>query len=389
MPYTYKKMHLDRTAHNLKYKYGQPFTPTQITYHQTANNASALNERNYLNNRTDKTYIGFHLVVDDQEAIECLPLSIQTWHAGDQYGDGNMKSIGVEIAYSSSSDTTLKDNAIENAATLIANLMKTYQISLTNVYSHADRSGKHCPHDILDRYGEIKFRSLIQSEYNRLTNSTTSTPAIVDEFNVGDTVILSESIPGYISSGALIPSTTIKSGTYVIYQIVSGKRHPINISNDGNTAGSWGDVTKLYKPDSGFVVGDSVYVSTPTDGYVSSISSTSETTVNPGHYVVYKVANGKKHPVNISNDGKTAGSWVDADGLTLQTKPAPFTEGETVTVNKTIARYKTSIATKQAGVIKAGTYYIYKYIKDANHPLNITSKVGTPGSWVDTTHITK
>lgn len=319
MSYTYKKMHLDRTAHNLKYKYGQTFTPTQITYHQTANNASALKERNYLNNRTDKTYIGFHLVVDDQEVIECLPLSIQTWHAGDKYGDGNMKSIGVEIAYSSSSDTTLKDKAIENAATLIANLMKTYQISLTNVYSHAERSGKHCPHDILDRYGEIKFRRLIQSEYNRLTSSTTSTPAIVDELNVGDTVILSESTPGYISSGALISSTMIKSGTYV----------------------------------------------------------------------VYKVAHGKKHPVNISNDGNTVGSWIDADVLTLQTKPAPFTEGEIITVSQTIARYKTSIATKQAGVIKAGTYYVYKYIEDANHPLNITSKVGTPGSWVDTTHITK
>ena len=90
MAYTYQVMHLDKTAHNLKYKYGANFTPTEITYHQTSNNAPAINERNYLNNRTDNVYIGFHIVVDNQTAIECLPLNIQTWHAGDGYGSGTV-----------------------------------------------------------------------------------------------------------------------------------------------------------------------------------------------------------------------------------------------------------------------------------------------------------
>ena len=58
------------------------------------NNASALKERHNLNNRTDNTYTGFHLVVDDlvKPSNAYLRCS-ETWHAGDGFGDGNMKSI--------------------------------------------------------------------------------------------------------------------------------------------------------------------------------------------------------------------------------------------------------------------------------------------------------
>lgn len=174
MSYELKVMYLDKTNHNLKYKYGNSVKLTEITYHQTSNSSPAINERNYLNNRTDNVYIGFHFVVDEKQAIQCLPLSVQTWHAGDGQGNGNMKSIGVEIARSTNSDITLRDNAIENGAKLIAKLMKDYNIPMSKVKSHQSRSGKHCPHDILDRYGEQKFRNLIQAELNKLNGSQTS-----------------------------------------------------------------------------------------------------------------------------------------------------------------------------------------------------------------------
>lgn len=322
MSYKYRIMHLDQTAHNLKYKYGQSFTPTQITYHQTMNNASALKERHNLNNRTDNTYTGFHLVVDDQEAIECLPLDVQTWHAGDGFGDGNMKSIGVEIAYSTSSDIGLRDKAIANGATLIANLMKTYNISISNVYSHRDRTGKKCPHDLISRYGETKFRNLIQSEYERLTQSNSSTTAS-DKFNIGETVTVYEDIPGYISPGALIPSTTVKSGEYTVYQVASGAPHPLNISISGKAAGIW---ITLTSPD--FVIGDSVYVSTTIKGYDSSMSETSTTTVDPGDYIVNQVDYDSEHPINISIDGNKAGFWVDSDELILNDELLLSNQGE-------------------------------------------------------------
>lgn len=174
MSYELKLMYLDKTNHNLKYKYGNSVKLTEITYHQTSNSSPAINERNYLNNRTDNVYIGFHFVVDEKQAIQCLPLSVQTWHAGDGRGNGNMKSISVEIARSTNSDITLRDKAIENGAKLIAKLMKDYNIPMSKVKSHQSRSGKHCPHDILDRYGEQKFRNLIQAELNKLNGSQTS-----------------------------------------------------------------------------------------------------------------------------------------------------------------------------------------------------------------------
>lgn len=170
MAYSYKVLHLDKTSHNLRYKYNDSFTPTEITYHQTSNNAQAINERNYLNNRTDGVYIGFHLVVDEAEAIECMPLNINTWHSGDgANGAGNTKSIGVEIARSTHSDINLRNKAIENGALLIANLMVKFNIPMNKVYSHNQRSGKNCPHDIRGRYGEDKFRKLIQEKYDELT----------------------------------------------------------------------------------------------------------------------------------------------------------------------------------------------------------------------------
>lgn len=322
MPYTYRVMHLDQTAYNLKYKYGQSFTPTQITYHQTNNNASALHERNYLNNRTDNKYIGFHLIVDDQEVIECLPLTIQTWHAGDAFGDGNMKSIGVEMAYSTSQDINLRDKAIANGATLIANLMKTYNISIDNVYSHRDRTGKICPRDLISRYGEARFRNLIQSEYERLTQSNRSTPAS-EEFTIGETVTVYQETPGYISSGSLMASTTIKPGEYIVCEVASGTRHPLNISISGKAPGIW---ITLTSPD--FVIGDSVYVSTTIKGYDSSMSETATTTVDPGDYVVNQVDYDGEHPINLLIDGSEAGFWVDSDELTLNDERLLSNEGE-------------------------------------------------------------
>lgn len=322
MAYTYQMMHLDKTAHNLKYKYGVSFTPTEITYHQTANNAPAINERNYLNTRTDKAYIGFHIVVDHQTAIECLPLNIQTWHAGDGYGGGNMKSIGIEMAYSTSSDLSLRNAAIENGAKVIASLMKTYHIPMTKVLPHQSRSGKRCPHDILDRYGHENFRALIQKAYNSLIGSSNPTPddetnASVRTFNVGQRVKVYSEISGYSTSKALAASTKVKPGTYKIYKIAEGTRHSINISTSGTVAGAWVNSSDIQSTISGFKAKDQVQVNTTIDGYNTSTSTQVALHVASGDYIVYKVNDGALHEVNISKNGTTPGSWVDSNQLIL------------------------------------------------------------------------
>ena len=391
MAYTYQIMHLDKTAHNLKYKYGVSFTPTEITYHQTSNNAPAINERNYLNTRTDKAYIGFHIVVDNQTAIECLPLNVQTWHAGDGYGSGNMKSIGIEMAYSTSSDLSLRNDAITNGAKVIANLMKSYSIPITKVFPHQSRSGKHCPHDILDRFGNENFRSLIQKEYNTLIGSDNST--IEDEghsglstFKVGQAVQVYSEIPGYNTSKALIATTKLKVGTYKIYKIAEGARHSLNISSNGTVAGAWVNSSDIQSTNSGFMEKDQVQVDEIINGYSTSMSTEVSLHVAIGDYVVYKVNDGALHEVNISKTGLTPGSWVDANQLT-PLDSGFFEEGESVNLPLKINGYSTSLDMNPSTTLSPGTYYIYKYVKNAPHEVNITKTKGVPGAWVDATDL--
>lgn len=324
MSYIYQVMHLDQTQHNLKYKYGSKFTPTEITYHQTSNNAPAINERNYLNTRTDAVYIGFHLVVDDQVAIECLPLNVQTWHAGDgSSGAGNMKSIGIEMAYSTSSDVSLRNAAIENGAKLIASLMKTYNIPMSKVLPHQARSGKHCPHDILDRYGHEKFRTLIQTEFNKLTSSSssqtnTSSSSTKLDLQIGNQVKVNSTLSGYQSASSQPASSTLASGKYIVFKVSEGSTHPINISKSAISPGSWVNQSALSLSNSQpFAVGDQVVVSKQLNGYGTSSTTISTTLVSTGTYYVYKYVEGATHAINISKSLGSPGSWVNISDLML------------------------------------------------------------------------
>ncbi|MGL4337772.1 MAG: peptidoglycan recognition protein family protein [Turicibacter sp.] len=319
MAYVYKQAHLERTAHNLKYKYGRSFTPTQITYHQTSNKASAKNERDYLNNRKDAVYIGFHLVVDDKEAIECLPLTVQTWHSGDGYGDGNMKSIGIEIAYSTSPDIALRDAAIINGAQLIASLMVKFNISMANVLPHQARSGKYCPHDILGRYGHDKFRSLIEAEYNKLIKPTAPTikPDAPMTFAQYDKVLLTAPTNGYMSSTETKTAAKVLSpGEYRVYKYAKGARHEVNVSATGKSPDVWIDVSAIKKASIG-APGDRVILRSDTLGYTSSSDTKPTTTLKSGTYYIYKYVLNAPHAVNISQDETKPGAWVDESSIEM------------------------------------------------------------------------
>lgn len=126
-----------------------PMNPTYITVHSTANpTSSAKNERAWLTNPENTTETGYHYVVDDKETIECIPPNEVAWHAGDGRGNGNMKSIGVEICESGNRQKTL-----QNAIGLIQHLMKAHNI--TKVVRHYDWSKKNCPR-ILNTRGDWK-----------------------------------------------------------------------------------------------------------------------------------------------------------------------------------------------------------------------------------------
>lgn len=232
-----------------------------------------------------------------------------------------------------------------------------------------------------------------KSEYEQLLKmmpTTPTRPAIpINEFHVGDTVVLYEEVPAYRSANVLISNQTVKAGTYTVYQLASGKRHPIYISSDENTPGTWIDSSKLYKQPSGFFVGDSVYVDETTKGYDTSTSSESTAMIEPGYYLVNQTADGAKHPVNISSDTLTPGAWVDSTSIKLQTKPPLFQEGDVVTLTESTPAYKSSIATKPTLFLPKGTYYVYQYLEKAPRPLNISSEPGTGEVWVNLNNINK
>ncbi|MHA4179129.1 peptidoglycan recognition protein family protein [Bacillus cereus] len=148
-------------------KYGTkcPYTmsPEFITVHNTYNDATADNEVSYMIRNDNQ--VSFHIAVDDKEAVQGIPLERNAWHCGDGGGNGNRKSIGVEICYSlSGGDRYYK--AEDNAAIVVAQLMKQYNIPISKVRTHQSWSGKYCPHRMLDEGRWNSFIERVQNAYN-------------------------------------------------------------------------------------------------------------------------------------------------------------------------------------------------------------------------------
>ncbi|MGG4552622.1 N-acetylmuramoyl-L-alanine amidase [Paenibacillus humicus] len=140
-------------------------TPTTITIHNTGNPSStAAGERNWLTNPTNNRQASYHIVVDEREAIECLPLNESAWHAGDGSGakSGNRTSIGVEICESGNYAKTL-----DNAVKLVASMLKERGWGADRLRRHWDWSGKICPRLMYDGgkwTGWNEFKSRVAAE---------------------------------------------------------------------------------------------------------------------------------------------------------------------------------------------------------------------------------
>lgn len=145
---------------------GYAMKPEYITIHNTANTskgANALMHARYVKNPSTAT--SWHFTVDDTRAVQHLPLNENGWHAGDgAHGTGNRKSIGIEVCENSDGNF---EKAFDNAAQLVAKLMKDTGIPITKVVPHKHWSGKQCPRRILPRWGE--FISRVKYHYDKLT----------------------------------------------------------------------------------------------------------------------------------------------------------------------------------------------------------------------------
>ncbi|MEK4702003.1 N-acetylmuramoyl-L-alanine amidase [Solibacillus sp. FSL R7-0668] len=171
MSYTFKRVLLPANKHKIKCPYAM--TPQYITVHNTANDASAANEAAY-HNRNDNQ-VSYHVAIDDKEAIQCIPFDRNAWHCGDGQGDGNRKSIGIEICYSKSGGSRYVA-AEENAVQYIAKLLHQYGWGIDRVKQHYEWSKKNCPHRIRDEKRWGSFKQRIQDALNKLKSDKEETP---------------------------------------------------------------------------------------------------------------------------------------------------------------------------------------------------------------------
>ena len=192
--------------------------PQWITVHNTANDASAANEVKYMKSNTNKT--SFHFAVDDKQIVQGVPCSRNAFHAGDGSGDGNRKSIGVEICYSKSGGKRF-EAAEENAAGLIAYLMHTYDIPLSRVVRHKDWSGKNCPHRTI-QLGWKRFKDMVQDAYNKTYKKSAQgsdsgvfrVQVNVDTLNVRNGAGVAYEAVGTVKRNEVFTITEVKAGTW-------------------------------------------------------------------------------------------------------------------------------------------------------------------------------
>lgn len=116
-----------------------------VTIHQTGNpskGAGAVNHAAYLQNSGKNIQASWHYCVDDHVITQSIPENEIAWHAGDGYGDGNYKTIAIEICINS--DGNMR-KACDNAAELAADILKRYGLGTEHLFQHHDWSGKNCP----------------------------------------------------------------------------------------------------------------------------------------------------------------------------------------------------------------------------------------------------
>lgn len=213
-----KQMLIDPSKYGVKCPY--TMTPKGICIHNTANDASAKSERNNVNRWDNNAEVSFHIAVDDEEAIQLIPLNRNAWHSGDGgSGNGNRNYIAVEICYSKSGGDKFI-NAEKRAAKEVAALLKQYGWGVDKIKKHQDFSNKYCPHRTLDM-GWQRFLSMIQAELNALNGTSTITPPSnsVGSINVGSKV----KVIGYhYATGESVPDW-VKANIYTVQQITGEK----------------------------------------------------------------------------------------------------------------------------------------------------------------------
>jgi N-acetylmuramoyl-L-alanine amidase len=139
---------------------GKKMKPMWITIHNTGNSragAGALNHALWLESypkpENPANIVSYHYTVDDRYIIQHLPWNETAQHTGTKVG--NEGSIGIEICENIDCDLYVAE---DNAARLVADLLKETGIPSDRVVPHKFWSGKNCPRLLLPRWEDWIMR---------------------------------------------------------------------------------------------------------------------------------------------------------------------------------------------------------------------------------------
>ena len=148
-----------------------------IVIHYTAGNGdTARNNGQYFANNV--VGASAHWFVDEQDALASVPEPFVAWHCGGAAylhpECRNSNSIGVEIC--SERDSTgeyyFTEATLENAKTLVRQLMEKYNVPVERVIRHYDVTGKVCPAPFvgtgLDAWEEFKGGLIVYPKFENV-----------------------------------------------------------------------------------------------------------------------------------------------------------------------------------------------------------------------------
>lgn len=228
LPYTYGKQRTGIVKDSTEY----------VVIHDTANTAASANaemHRRYitnLNNDAGSTSISWHYTVDEDEAVQHLPLNEVGWHAGDgshRFGDvyhntgfgkedciggGNYNGIGIESCVNSGSDY---NDTMRRMAKLVAELLIDFNLGFDRIKQHWHFSGKDCPQVIRTTHRWELFIYLVQLEYF----VKTQLPDVKLEWFSSDSSKMDNEGHIFVNSGTL---------NYVVKATLNGETKSFNLS---------------------------------------------------------------------------------------------------------------------------------------------------------------
>lgn len=184
MPYVIVNSYIPTSLYPLKAPY--TMVPEYVTIHNTYNDATAANEIAYMTR--NNTVVGYHVAIDDKQAVQAIPFTRNSYHAGDGQGKGNRASIGIEICYSKSGGPKYVA-AEENTVEYVAHVLKQYGWGIDRVRTHkswteigvknkTSKYVKNCPHRILD---EERWQSVLNRIAKRLVELNNPSQSKEDE----------------------------------------------------------------------------------------------------------------------------------------------------------------------------------------------------------------